>query len=160
MNLLRGRSRGRPGLSARDDRGAAAVEMAIVLPLLLLVLFGLVDFGRMYNTQMQLTQAAREAVRVMALGGTNDAVQMALVKNDAQNRVVAATGGLDPVPSAAFPQSCAAVDITSNAKVTVSYNFRFITPLGPIARLIGASSLPGAGDVKVLSADGVMRCSG
>lgn len=133
------------------DRGAAAVEMALVMPLLLLVLFGLVDFGRMYNAQMQLTQAAREAVRVKALGGTDA---------DARSRVVAATGGLVPAPSSAFPQSCATGDITSNAKVTVSYSFKFITPLGPIARLIGASSLPGAGDVKVLSADGVMRCSG
>lgn len=132
------------------ERGAAAVEMALVLPLLLLVLFGLVDFGRMYNAQMQLTQAAREAVRVKALGGTN---------LDAQARVAAATGGLDPVPSAAFIVVCGASDITTNAKVTVSYNFKFITPLGPIAKLIGGSS-SSLGDAKTLSATGVMRCSG
>lgn len=141
------------------DRGAAAVEMALVLPLLLLVLFGLIDFGRAFNAQMQLTQAAREAVRVKALGGTNV---------DAQARVDAATGGLvSPTsapfskPTASFPfANCAAGDITSNAKVTVSYSFQFITPLGPIARFFGASTLPGVGDLKTLSADGVMRCSG
>jgi len=142
------------------DRGAAAVEMALVLPLLLLVLFGLIDSGRAFNAQMQLTQAAREAVRVKALGGTNV---------DAQARVDAATGGLASSPLAPFPKprasfpvvDCAAGDITSNAKVTVSYSFAFKTPLGPIARFFpGASTLPGIGDVKTLSADGVMRCSG
>src|SRR5438477_589960 len=41
------------------DRGAAAVEMALVLPLLLFVIFGLIEFGRMLNTQLTLTEAAR-----------------------------------------------------------------------------------------------------
>jgi len=49
------------------DRGAAAVEMAIVLPLLLFVLFGLIDFGRAYNAQIQLSAAAREGVRLATL---------------------------------------------------------------------------------------------
>ena len=48
--------------------GAAAVEMALVLPLLLLLVFGIVDFGRALNLQITLTQAAREGVRPAALG--------------------------------------------------------------------------------------------
>jgi len=140
------------------DRGAAAVEMALVLPLLLLVLFGLVDFGRLYNAQMQITQAAREAVRVMALGGTT---------TDATSRVTAATGGLNtPLPSTAFGihsgtvASCTAGDTISNVSARVSYSFTFITPLGPIARFFGANTLPHVGTVKTLSSDGVMRCAG
>lgn len=134
------------------DRGAAAVEMALVLPLLLLVLFGLVDFGRAFNTQMQLTQAAREAVRVKALGGTDF---------DAQTRVDSATAALPGTkPVAAFYAECPAGTPPGNAKVTVSYSFQFITPLGPIAGLFGASTLPGAGTFRTLSSDGVMRCSG
>lgn len=133
------------------DRGAVAVEMALVLPLLLLILFGLVDFGRGFNAQMQLTQAAREGVRVVALGNPGDA----------GSRVTAAVAGLQPpAPSTVVDATCPAGDITSNAEVTVSYSFKFITPLGPIAGLFGASSLPGVGDVKTLSAKGVMRCSG
>ena len=133
------------------DRGAAAVEMALVLPLLLLILFGLVDFGRAFNYQMQLTQAAREAVRVKALGGTDD---------DARNRVTAATAAMNPAPATSFPATCPVGNTTANAKVTVSYSFSYITPLGPIARLFGASTLPNVGTVQTLSSDGVMRCSG
>jgi len=136
----------------RHDRGAAAVEMALVLPLLLLVLFGLIDFGRAFNTQMQLTQAAREAVRVKALGGTDA---------DATSRAIAATGGLaSPPPTTTFPLVCAAGNTTANAKVTVSYSFEFITPLGPMASFFGASTLPGIGTVRILSSSGVMRCAG
>lgn len=142
------------------DRGAVAVEMALVLPLLLFVLCGLVDFGRLFNTQMQLTQAAREAVRVKALGGTDA---------DAGARVTAATGGLTaPLPTTTFgiPTGtvavCAAGDATSNVAATVSYSFKFITPLGPLAHVLGAtaSTLPGVGTVKTLSSFGVMRCAG
>lgn len=51
----------------RLDRGAAAVEMALVLPLLLLLVFGIIDFGRIFTAEIQLSQAAREGVRLQAL---------------------------------------------------------------------------------------------
>jgi Flp pilus assembly protein TadG len=53
---------------ARDaDRGAAAVEMAILMPLLVSLVFGIVDFARMFNAEIQLSQASREGVRLAAL---------------------------------------------------------------------------------------------
>ncbi len=48
---------------ARSLRGAAAVEMALVLPILVLLVFGIVEFGRAYNAKIMLTHAAREGVR-------------------------------------------------------------------------------------------------
>jgi Flp pilus assembly protein TadG len=136
------------------ERGAAAVEMALVLPLLLLVLFGLVDFGRAFNAQMQLTQAAREGVRVVVLGGT---------LSDAQTRAQLAmpAGGGTTSPTVLTTASTLCTSgVDGLGQVTVTSTFTFITPLGPIARVIGASTLPGAGDTKTLSATGVMRCSG
>ncbi|BCW59687.1 MULTISPECIES: TadE family protein [Micrococcaceae] len=53
--------------SETRERGAAAVEMAIVLPLLLLILLGIMEFGRAYNVQVSLTQAAREGARYAAV---------------------------------------------------------------------------------------------
>ncbi|WP_299167109.1 TadE/TadG family type IV pilus assembly protein [uncultured Arthrobacter sp.] len=49
------------------ERGAAAVEFAILLPVLLLLLLGIMEFGRAYNAQIALTNAAREGARVMAI---------------------------------------------------------------------------------------------
>ncbi|MEA5453423.1 TadE/TadG family type IV pilus assembly protein [Sinomonas sp. JGH33] len=48
-----------------------AVEFAIIAPLLLALLGGIVEFSRIYNAQILVTNAAREAARTMAL--TNDA---------------------------------------------------------------------------------------
>ena len=50
------------------DRGAAAVEFALLLPLLLLIVFGIIDFGRALNAQITLTQAAREGARLDGAG--------------------------------------------------------------------------------------------
>jgi len=47
----------------QKERGAVAVEMAILLPLLLLILIGTMEFGRVFNVQNSLTQAAREGAR-------------------------------------------------------------------------------------------------
>lgn len=48
--------------TARDD-GASMVEFAIVLPLLLVIVFGLVEFGRLVAVTTQITTASREAAR-------------------------------------------------------------------------------------------------
>src|SRR5215469_8933308 len=58
-------------LRARGDRGAAAVEFALLLPVLLFILFGIIDFGRALNAQITITQAAREGARLDALNQPN-----------------------------------------------------------------------------------------
>jgi Flp pilus assembly protein TadG len=51
-----------------NERGAAAVEMALVLPILLLLVFGIIEFGFIFNRYISVTHAAREGVRQLALG--------------------------------------------------------------------------------------------
>lgn len=51
----------------QKERGAVAVEMAIVLPLLLMLLIGIIEFGRVFNVQISLSQAAREGARHAAI---------------------------------------------------------------------------------------------
>jgi Flp pilus assembly protein TadG len=53
--------------TTRTDRGAALVEFAMILPILILLVFGVIEFGRGYHTKSTLTHAARESVRVAAL---------------------------------------------------------------------------------------------
>lgn len=143
------------------DRGAAAVEMAIVLPLLLLVLFGLVDFGRAFNAQMQLTQAAREGVRVVVLSGNLDAAAaLDAAEARAQLAMPCDTPCKPIVDRATTASTVCASGVDGRGKITVKSTFTFITPLGPIAGLFGASTIPGAGETKTLTATGVMRCLG
>ncbi len=50
-----------------SENGAAAIEFALVLPLLLTVVFGIVEFGWAFGQQVSLGNAAREAARTMAI---------------------------------------------------------------------------------------------
>lgn len=59
-------------MSEPSERGAAAVEFALLLPVLLLLVLGTIEFSRAYNAQITLTNAGREGVRVMAIA--NDPV--------------------------------------------------------------------------------------
>lgn len=54
----------------RRRRGAAVVEMAVVLPLLLTILFGIIEFGWTFMVYQSLTNAAREGCRVAVLEGS------------------------------------------------------------------------------------------
>jgi Flp pilus assembly pilin Flp len=53
---------------SRQQDGAAAVEFALLLPLLVLLLFGFIQFGTAFNTRIQATNAAREAARLAVIG--------------------------------------------------------------------------------------------
>ena len=50
-----------------DDRGVGVVEFALVMPLLMMLVFGVVQFGLLYNRQQALHAAAREGARLAAI---------------------------------------------------------------------------------------------
>ncbi len=53
-------------------RGAAAVEFAVVLPILLIMLFGIIEFGRIFTVRLSAQEAAREGCRLAVLQSTED----------------------------------------------------------------------------------------
>jgi hypothetical protein len=116
--------------------------MALVIPLLLLLLFGIIDFGRMMHAQITLTEAAREGARAESL------------RQPAATRVSALTGRLGAVTTQT--SGCAGAAPTADAVVTLSHKFRPITPLGPIMRLFGGEE---TGAVTI-TGKGVMPCLG
>ncbi len=143
--------RSRPAVAGHGpggDRGAAAVEFALLLPVLLLIVFGLIDFGRALNAQITLTQAAREGARLDALGQSAQAV--------VQRTITAATGLGLTAGDVTETQACApGAGPSADADVQVSYRFTFITPVAAISTLFGASAIGGP---VTMTARGVMPC--
>ncbi|MEX0818548.1 MAG: TadE family protein [Pirellulaceae bacterium] len=65
----------------RKQRGAAAVEFAVVAPVFVLLLFGMIEYGRMVMVQQMLTNATREGARRAVLDGTSESHVKATVKD-------------------------------------------------------------------------------
>ena len=124
-----------------SDTGAAAVEFALVLLPLLLILFGIIDFGRAYNTQLSLSAAAREGAREMALHNNPVAARAA---------VRGATTDLTPTVTDAqitiTPSTC-----TAGASVTIRVTRPLSSLSGFFTELFEGESLRGVG---------VMKCNG
>lgn len=127
------------------DRGAAAVEVALLLPILLVLVMGIIDFGRALHAQITLTQAAREGVRVAALKQPNPTGRT-------QNAAFGLTGVGVAVSACPTPS-----DPNASAEVEATYTFEFITPVGELAGIFGGGDF---GDPIELSAKGVMPCEG
>lgn len=102
---------------ADSDSGAAAVEFALILPILFLLVFGIFEFGRAYNAQVSLTGAAREGARHMAVANDVSA---------AQAKVIAAAA-LATAPTVTIsPTTCApSTDVTVTAVSNINYNIPF-----------------------------------
>lgn len=113
---------------ARDQRGAAAVEMAIILPILILLVFGIIEWSIYFNRLQGLQAAAREGARVAALPQTTQADVKAKV-NDALSGVLPSTQS--PVitvnPSSGNPCDLKAPD--ARVTVTVQANTDLDIPL-------------------------------
>jgi len=58
-------------LILKDKNGAAAVEFALILPLLILVVFGIIEFGLLLYNQQVITNASREGARAGIVVGPN-----------------------------------------------------------------------------------------
>ena len=67
MNVRRRVGRGGPCAGARKARAAAVVEFAVVLPLLLTILFGIIEYGWVFMVRQTLQSAAREGCRLAVL---------------------------------------------------------------------------------------------
>jgi Flp pilus assembly protein TadG len=102
----------------RNRRGAAAVEFALVVPLVLLLLWGIVDIGRAFYTLNNLASAVREGARTAAVMATDPtlAANKTLIKTTV-------TTDFQPIGGPLAPES---VFVTlANRQVTVQASYPF-----------------------------------
>ncbi|UOW00018.1 TadE family protein [Agrococcus sp. SCSIO52902] len=94
------------------DSGAAAVELALVLPILMLLSFGIISFGYAFHVQTLLDNAARDAVRIFVLtDGTHAAAEAAAASRADESLAGTAAGGatLQPIASCTLGANARAV---------------------------------------------------
>ena len=114
------------------------LEFALVLPVLLLLVFGIIEFGRAYNAQITLSHAAREAAREYAL--TQD-------QTAGETRAEEAATSLDTTLLTYAWQVCDSATAGDPTGVTISYPFELVIPLFPSGPI-------------TISAESVTRCGG
>jgi len=111
---------------ARSQRGAAAVEMAVLLPVLVLIIFGTVEFGTYLYNQQVLTNASREGARAGIVQQTPRVTEAAIgqiVNNYASGRLVTfGNGGTSPSTAVASTGTGFGSDLT----VTATYQYSFL----------------------------------
>jgi len=102
---------------AKDKKGQSLVEFALVLPLLLLILFGITEFGRAIMTKNVLHSASREGARLAVVSAVDDSVSV-------QNRVleILQAANIDPkeIKIEFFPAD-------KSIKVTVTTDFEVLS---------------------------------
>lgn len=129
--------------AAHRERGASLVEFALVLPLFLLLVGGMVDFGRAFYTQVTLTNAAREGARSAMYG------------NPPQDRGGSAAASIQG--ATVSTAICAPGATSGNVTVTVSAPFQWIF-LGPAMNVVtfgSGNALPTS-----LAGKATMQCGG
>lgn len=119
-----------PGDTMHDrkhrERGAAAVEFALVLPMVLLLIFGSVEVGLMVQARSSASNAAREAVRFASLGYSTSEVE------SVARAAVSSVSGTVEVRAECIATTSPTCTLGSNAsgntaKVTVTIRYRGIT---------------------------------
>lgn len=121
-------------LCRRNRRGAAAVEFAVVAPLFFLMVFGMIEFGRMVMVQQVITNASREGARMGVLDGATTASVQTAVQNYLQ---AAAVQGAEV---AVNPDPPTSAGYGAPVTITVSIDFDQVSWL-PSPMFLGGQAL-------------------
>lgn len=114
------------GTEVCRDRGAVMVEFALILPLLLMLVIGIIQFGFALNAQVAIQAAAREGARVAAVGGDG----MAAAEDSLGEMPQVADFAVDPID----PCSSSVDDDDVVVRVSAQYPFSipFVPNLGSV----------------------------
>lgn len=114
----------------KSESGQSLVEFALIVPLLILLLFGIIDFGRIFHAYLTIDHAGRESARAASIGKddtqvTNTAVTDAVGIGLTADRVVVSPTG---------------TRVSGNdVSITITYPITFLTPV--IGSIVGPITL-------------------
>ncbi|MCM3709080.1 TadE/TadG family type IV pilus assembly protein [Sporosarcina luteola] len=116
----------------KSQRGQALVETALILPILLILLFGITDLGRVFHAYLTLDHAGREAARVAAVGAEDGKIN---------EKIELATSSLNQgkLKKDIDPKSKESRTSGIEVTITLTYSIDLLTPL--ISTMIGPIKL-------------------
>ena len=132
----------------KNTKGQSVVEFALIFPILLILLFGIVEFGRILHSDLVLKHSAREGARIVSIYAT--------IKDDIEDRVE--DGVVNSSPSLNHKKLDVNIDYMDNEEdisrgdnivINLDYEIEFITPI--------LSFIPNIEDSLVLNEQKVMR---
>lgn len=110
----------------RRAHGQSIVEFALILPLFLVLVFGVIEFGRAYIVYVTVTNAAREGARLGITGASASSIQ-------SRAQTLAGPFGSGLTVNVSYVNN-AGVD--QQVQVDTSYTLSFITPVGALVHLL------------------------
>jgi Flp pilus assembly protein TadG len=135
----------------KSEKGAALLEAAITVPIILLISVGIFEFGKAYQTWQVLTNASREGARFAVIEGVSDA--------DVRKRVgdYLKAGGLKAVADDAIAvnRNVALTAASTGSQIQINYPFEFMV-LNPVVRLIAPTDTKTGAPITMVAAT-VMR---
>ncbi len=141
---------------ARTQRGAAAVEFGLIAPLLLLLVFGIADFGYMLLKSHLVNNVARDAVRAASLSGSYADVDAVVDDELADAGITGASVTTSITCSSPDGTTCTGSQASFDANaqsgsavsVSIAYTHQWITPFGSLCSVVADG--PCVGDTIVI----------
>src|SRR5437764_10178857 len=135
----------------KNERGAALLEAAITVPMILMICIGIFEFGRAYQTWQVLTNAAREGARLAVIQGSTDADVRTRVNSYLTGGGLTAVGDDKIVLNRA--QALSGTDTASVIQINYPFSFMY---LNPVVRLVTPGSSTGQ-DPITMTSSAIMR---
>jgi Flp pilus assembly protein TadG len=126
----------------KKERGAAAVEFAIILPLLMLLIFGGIEFGLVMFNKQVLTNASREAARAGIVNATprRSEEDMSAIALDYCEDYLVTFNPASPAPTVTITyEDPTSQGFGTDLTVMVRYNYEFLL-LPNLRNLFGGSA--------------------
>ena len=119
----------------RDRRGTALAELAIVMPILMALVIGIMVFGQAYWAELTVSGAAREGARLYAVNGDTSQVRARVVDS-------LASGGLRTQPPNFSPASDIRLSGSGEEYIWVAVTYRQPTIIPGLGAILGGSPYP------------------